>query len=159
MKKVLAEVDPSPALNFWRLIHGSFMDLPVLDWCKIFGSNAEPTHWKGVVDDPNQFRLDLLADLKISKEDWEQYWNQMKSYRDELVAHFEAGTEVANFPDLNIAMKSSCFYYNHLYVIINEGKIEHTKFMEDYAEKFYKQAKEIAIVACASTKGIRETVY
>jgi len=159
LKKVFNEIDPSPSLNFWRLIHGGFMDLPVLDWCKIFGANGEPTHWKGVVDDPAKFRTELLLKLEISQEEWEQYWNHMKDYRDELVAHFEAGTDVSTYPDLDIALKSSCFYYNYLYVVINEGKIEPTQFLEEYAERFYEQSKEIANTAYSATKGMKETVY
>jgi hypothetical protein len=32
-----------PSLNFWRLIYGNLLDVAVLEWCKVFGSDAEPT--------------------------------------------------------------------------------------------------------------------
>ncbi len=158
MKKVLAEIDPSPRLNFWRIIHGGLMDLPVLEWYKIFGANAEPTHWKGVVDDPEHFRTSLLEKLNISYQNWEKYWAHMKDYRDEFIAHFASGSDVSNYPRLDIALRSTCYYHDYLYVKINEGRIEQSPFLEEYAEKFYEQTKNIATTAYNATKDIKETV-
>ena len=49
IKRALTAVDAKPRLNFWRLIYGNQLDVAVLEWCKIFGSDGEATHWKGVV--------------------------------------------------------------------------------------------------------------
>lgn len=89
MKLVLTVVDPEPRLNFWRLIHGNQLDTAVLEWCKVFGSDGEATHWKKIIPatDHNQFRSSLLASLGISADVWATYWNEMKAYRDNLVAH------------------------------------------------------------------------
>ena len=39
LKQALHRVDNDPHLNFWRLIYGNQMDVPVLEWCKLFGSD------------------------------------------------------------------------------------------------------------------------
>lgn len=99
-----------------RLIHGNQLDSAVLEWCKVFGSDDEATHWKQVVPaaDHDQFRSDLLASLEITVDVWAAYWNEMKSYRDNLIAHHIELNKVANYPVLDLALKSSFFYYNYL---------------------------------------------
>jgi len=159
MKNVLTEIDPEPKLNFWCLIHGGFMDLPCLDWCKIFGSNAEPTHWKGIVKDIDQFKKDLLKYLEITQKEWESYWFHIKDYRDKLVAHNEVKPSVEKYPSLDIALRSSYFYYDYLENLLNEGKVEPIEPLEEYSEQFYKQAQKVAKTAIGSTKDIDESVY
>ena len=114
MKKVLSEIEPNPKLNFWRLIHGSFMDLPSLEWCKIFGSNAEPTHWKEITSDHDKFKLLLLEYLNITETEWTCYWNQMKGFRDELIAHHSLNTSVSKYPELDIALLHILMHRDHL---------------------------------------------
>lgn len=159
IKKVLSELNPNPRLNFWRIIQGGLLDLPVLDWCKVFGSNAEPTHWKGVVSDVEAFRAALLSHLQISQKEWEKYWLHMKDYRDELVAHYDADTGVTMYPSLELALKSSYFYHDYLLKVLNEGKIESLEMfetLEEYSKRFHDRSMEIAAKAIEATNGIKE---
>jgi hypothetical protein len=84
--RALTAVDPNPHLNFWRLIQGNQLDIAVLEWCKVFGSDNEATHWKKIVPsaDHNQFRNDLLVSAGIAAGEWTNYWKVMKRYRDNL---------------------------------------------------------------------------
>ncbi|WP_372777938.1 hypothetical protein [Litorivivens sp.] len=82
MKSALTTIDEDPKLNFWRLIHGGFLDLAVLEWCKVFGSNAEPTHWKGVVEDRVAFTEALLNSVGLNRDEWDSYWNHLKKKGD-----------------------------------------------------------------------------
>jgi len=159
IKYVLAELDPDPKLNFWRLIHGSFLDLPVLDWCKIFGSNAEPTHWKDVVSDISKFRNEMFSHLNITKDEWNEYWFQMKNYRDELVAHYEPNYNSETYPDLELAFKSSCFYHDYLVNLIDNETEEKMEILEEYSKRFYIQTKKIAQIAIKATDSISEVTY
>jgi hypothetical protein len=63
LKRSLSAVDPRPRLNFWRLIYGNQLDIAVIEWCKVFGSDAEASHWKTIVpmDGHGRFRSALLA--------------------------------------------------------------------------------------------------
>ena len=90
LKRVLSALDPDPALNFWRVMHGNLLDITVLEWCKLFGSDHEEhqkTHWKNVVTNQEAFRAGLLQDLGVDMKAWETYWLEMKNYRDQHVAH------------------------------------------------------------------------
>ena len=159
LKRALSTVDPHPALNFWRLIYGNLLDVAVLEWCKVFGTDTEPTHWKRVVADHDAFRSALLAALKIDQASWAAYWEKMKTYRDTLVAHHFDDSPVTHYPTLDLAIESCYFYYS--YLITELRRLGETCFpddLRDYSARFATQAKEIVEIALASTAKIKERV-
>ncbi len=84
----------------------------MLDWCKLFGSDNEkhqPTHWKDIVPVSGHadFRRKLFA--PFGEDRWRSYRKEMMNYRNKFVAHDEA-----NYPSLDIAVKSSYFYYGYV---------------------------------------------
>ena len=102
----------------------------------------------------------MLISLGLSIEEWEGYWNHMKDYRDELVAHYEMDTDVSKYPDLEIAMRSSYFYYDYLQSTLNQEVLaEPLEGLEEYSNRFYESSKKIAAKAIEATNGIKETVY
>ena len=162
MKRALTRVDPEPHLNFWRLIHGNQLDIAVLEWCKVFGSDGEATHWKTIVPPANhhQFRDALFTAAGVTVEEWAAYWKEMKAYRDNLIAHHIEMNRVPNYPMLDIALKSSYFYYS--YVIKELRLLGEMRFPDDlqvYCEAFEIQVREIAATAIASTAAIEERAY
>jgi len=114
LKQTLTEINPEPGLNFWRFIYGNLLDVAVLEWCKIFGTHAEPTHWKKLITDHDSFRNGLLAALKINEPTWVAYWEEMKNYRDNRIAHHIEYADLKNYPKLDLALESSYYYYAHL---------------------------------------------
>ena len=162
MKRALTEVDATPHLNFWRLIHGNQLDSAVLEWCKVFGSDGEATHWKKIVPPArhDQFRDGLFRAVGVTAEEWDAYWKEMKAYRDNQVAHHIELNRVANYPVLDLALRSSCFYYS--YLIKELRSLGETKYPDDlqfYCGAFESQAREIAAAAVASTAAVKERVY
>lgn len=116
LKKALTSVNDSPHLNFWRVIYGGLLDLAVLSWCKLYGSNAEPTHWKELVIDHEKFRSELLSTLDIDSKTWADYWNHMKYYRNEYIAHDLDEKIVDTFPTLDLALESCYFFITIIYI-------------------------------------------
>ena len=162
MKRALTEVAPKPHLNFWRLIHGNQLDIAVLEWCKVFSSDGEATHWKKIVPpaDHDQFRDSLFAAVGVTADEWAAYWKKMKAYRDNLVAHHIELNRVANYPSLGLAMKSSFFYYTYLIKELRAlGETRYPDELQIYCKAFESQAREIATAAVASTAAIKERVY
>lgn len=161
MKRALTQVAPEPHLNFWRLIHGNQLDIVVLEWCKVFGSDGEATHWKKIVPPANQdrFRDDLLAAVGVTADEWAAYWKEMKAYRDNLVAHHIELKRVANYPVLDLAIKSSFFYYSYLIQELRSlGETRYPDDLQIYCGAFANQTREIAAAAVASTATIKERV-
>ena len=72
--------------NYWILIFNNFLDIAVLEWCKVFGSNNDATHWSNKITKKDKFRAELLARLNYTESEWEAYWNNIKGYRDCVVA-------------------------------------------------------------------------
>lgn len=163
LKRALSAVDPDPALNFWRVLHGNLLDMATLEWCKLFGSDDEDhqqVHWKNVFDDEAGFRTGLLAHVGADQTEWTAYWQQLKSYRDQHVAHLDfSKRDVTHFPDLDQALASAVYYYQRL--IAELRALGEKRFPDDlgiYYADFLEQAREIAEAATVGTKGFRERV-
>lgn len=118
LKRVLHGTDPEPSLNFWRLIYGNCLDMAVVDWCKLFGSDNEdhqPAHWKNVVPvaDHEKFRAGLLAATGLSADEWHKEWEGVKTYRDKHAAHFDEEfirpKNNPHYPDLTVALEAAYF--------------------------------------------------
>jgi len=160
-KRALTDIEKKPQLNFWLLIYGMLLDVAVLEWCKLFGTDSEPTHWKRVVADPDRFRSDLLMALAIDELRWMEYWQDMKNYRDRHVAHHNWDLSIIDhYPELTLALKSSYFYYS--YVIAELRTRGETRFpadLDEYCARFAHQAGEIGRAALEATARFRERVY
>ncbi|WP_322026690.1 hypothetical protein [Burkholderia sp. BCC1977] len=164
LKRALAAVEPDPALNFWRVLHGNLLDIVVLEWCKLFGSDDEEhqqVHWKNVIADEEEFRTGLFAHLGIDQDLWRTYWQQMKAYRDQHVAHLDFNRrDVTHYPDLGSSMSSAVYYYGRL--IQELRALGETRFPDDlsgYYDAFQAQSIEIAQTATASTRDFTESVH
>ncbi len=162
MKRALSVVDQEPRLDFWRLIHGNQLDIAVLEWCKVFGSDGEPTHWKRIVPKTahRQFRDGLLASAGITADVWAQYWEDMKLYRDNLGAHHNESIRVAAYPRLDLALSSSAFYYGYLIKELRSmGELRFPDNLELYTTSFEQQARDVASRAVEATNGMKEGVF
>ena len=164
LKRALAQVDADPHLNFWRVMHGNLLDMAVIEWCKLFGSDdaeRQKLHWKNVFDDHEAFRSGLLAHLGIDRAALDAYWKQMKNYRDQHAAHadFEK-RDVTHYPVLDHAIASACYYYAHVIVELRrQGVRLYPDDLKPYGEAFLAQATEIAAIAVAATADIPEMVH
>lgn len=159
LKRSLAAIDADPNLNFWRIIYGNLLDISVLEWCKIFGTNSEPTHWKNIVpeDDHDSFRQDLLKNIGVDHEAWGSYRGELKTYRDTRIAHHIEELSPQNYPQLDLALQSSYFYYD--YLIKRLRSLGNQSFPDDlhiYCDDFTAQATTIAEIAIQATRGIKE---
>jgi len=162
LKRALTQTDPDPHLNFWRVIHGNLLDMAVIDWCKLFGSDDEQhqqVHWKNVFDDHDRFRSGLFQYLGITETKWRDYWTQMKTYRDQQAAHLDfSNRDVTHYPVLDLAIASSCYYYARgVAEFAHLGIIQHPADLRGYGTDFLAQAVKIAAEAVAATRAMQES--
>jgi hypothetical protein len=163
LKKALHRTCAEPHLNFWRVLYGNQMDMAVIEWCKLFGSDdtdRQPTHWKNVVADQDVFRTDLLAAVGKSESEWRDYWLSMKRYRNMFVAHHDDRRRaIANYPLLDSALASGCFYYDYIREELGKlGLDQEPSDIRRYARDFENQCAEVAAAAMAATREIEEKV-
>jgi hypothetical protein len=163
LKRALHTADPNPSLNFWRIQYGNLMDLAVIDWCKLFGSDdaeRQPIHWKNIADDQSSFRDALLKALAMTYEEWQSYWRDMKKYRDFNAAHHDPRrAEIATYPVLDKALDSAFFYFEYVQQEMQkQGTSLPPANIRTYATDFEAECLKVARIALDSTKDIPETV-
>ncbi len=99
--------------QFWINANGNFLDIVVLEWCKLFGDVGGKNYYSKVIIDPAQFKVDLLAKLELTETEFSDYIKQMRTYRDKFVAHLDE-LNMFHIPYINIAQKSTVFLYERL---------------------------------------------
>jgi len=72
--------------QFWITSNGNFLDIAVLEWCKIFGDWNSHHHWKLVIDSGDSFLMELLAELNLTKAEYNTQKAKVRHYRDKFVA-------------------------------------------------------------------------
>ena len=145
--------------NYWILAFNNFLDVAVLEWCKAFGSKGDATHWSNNVADPEVFRAGLLVRLEISEGEWRTYWENIKAYRDEVVAHHVSASKVTHYPDFGYALHASFYYYDILIKQLRAFHVfDYPNSLEDYFEKSLAQATIFSELAYRSTQSLVEIV-
>lgn len=99
--------------EFWITVNGNFYDFCVLEWCKLFADPKDKHCWKKTVEDVEQFQTELLNDLGMTEDAYEDYLKAMRKYRDKFVAHLDSDNR-ADLPHLDSAQKAVSVYYAHL---------------------------------------------
>ena len=99
--------------QFFVNANSNFLDICVLEWCKLFGDAKGKHYWKKVVTDQTAFFDGLLQSLKLTETEFESYIESMRAYRDKFVAHLD-NEDVMQVPKLGPARKSVSFLYEYL---------------------------------------------
>jgi hypothetical protein len=71
---------------FWTQVGANFLDISVLEWCKLLGDEKDKHFWRNVVTDPAAFEASLLASLGMTASDFVDLAKKMRRYRDKFVA-------------------------------------------------------------------------
>ncbi|MEY6433597.1 hypothetical protein ABC977_14420 [Thioalkalicoccus limnaeus] len=97
-------------LDFWRNANGNFIDIAVLEWCKLFADRNGKHHWRKVVPDPDGFLPGLFGSIGVSEEAFNSLCEETRTYRDKFIAHLDEG-RLMHIPRLNVIIDSSIFLY------------------------------------------------
>ena len=158
--RALHDFKEARKLNFWICMYNNAIDLAVLDWFHLFGYHNDDLHWKKVANDINDFRRKLLSLLGLTKNEWEEYRETIKTYRDKDVAHIEV-RPVSHVPEMLVALKAADFYYKNVLSEL-QSYSNYDKWPDDliaYYKDSLEQSKKIAEVACNASMNIVEKVY
>jgi hypothetical protein len=99
--------------QYWVNANGNFLDIAVLEWCKIFAERSGKHHWRKVISNNFEFATMLYAHLGMSKREFENYAKPILKYRNKFVAHLDE-ERVAHIPRIRPALKSVAYLYDHL---------------------------------------------
>lgn len=93
--------------------NSNFLDIAVLEWCKLFADPKGKHHWTKVVPDRTAFECAFLTDLSLGPDELEAFIKNVRQYRDRFLAHLD-DDEKMNIPNLDIIIASVSFLYQHL---------------------------------------------
>lgn len=102
--------------NWWIYTVNAYYDLAIINWCKLFGTYSEPTHYynliktssllcdklKKIIDpcDKQTLKRFLLDKAGVTLEEFEIYHKNTMDYRNRNVIHEEHSPEKINSGDL-----------------------------------------------------------
>ena len=98
---------------FWLTLNSDFLDICVLEWCKLFGDYKDKYHWKKIVDAPDDFKKEMFRKLGIEQINFDELWESIRSYRDKFVAHLD-DEETGMIPKFDLALEMVIFYHENV---------------------------------------------
>jgi hypothetical protein len=105
-----------PEASFVRRAISNFLDMAVLDWCKLFGNRRlEEHHWRNIVADEENFEAELLEKLRVSADEFEGVKDKILTYRNEYVSHLDSRSTMETIPWLDVAHKAVVLYHRHIF--------------------------------------------
>ena len=122
-------------------IDANFLDMAVIEWCKLFGDRNGRHFWEKVVTNQT-FEAEILTHINQTTKQFKGYIKEMREYRDKFLAHLD-DQRVMNIPALDNAQVVVEFY--HGYVVRHEATAcDLTELPTDLA-LYYKQCFEEAL--------------
>lgn len=135
--------------DFWVRANGNFLDIAVLEWCKLFAERDGKHHWKRCL--LPSFRQDLLEGLATTPEQFKKSLKVIKAYRDKHVAHLD-DVSASVYPGTEFMLCSVRLLYQALVT-----KAEQSGHLDDAptsVENFYQErlaAAQAEVLAASMT--------
>jgi hypothetical protein len=123
--------------HFWDRAHNNFVEIAVLEWCKVFGDKKGKHYSFKVVTDRTKFAKELLARLQMTQADFDIYADIMKNLRDKFIAHLDDDI-TAPLPKLDVALDSVKFLL--VYLFANENKSNYLEGVPRFPDPVYRLA-------------------
>lgn len=138
--------------SFWHSISSNALDLAVLNWCHAFGQHKDALHWKKVFPaNEAAFRDNLLTWMGIPLEEFKDFREHMKLYRDKDLAHLEL-RNISMIPAMEKALHSMAFYFHQLQAVKKDmGMNCHDKGLYDWFKIVYAKFERDAELAFGAT--------
>lgn len=93
--------------EFWTYTINAHLLRAIIDWCMVFGTDSNKIHWKKVVTDEQyqgDFRCHLRNVAGLTKEQIDEIWSKMTSFRNNYVAHRTASYSYPDVPYMDTAL-------------------------------------------------------
>lgn len=110
--------------QYWITVNGNFMDICVLEWCKLFGDRRAEHYWAKSIMDVERFTVGLSDRLNLTGEEFETYRLELRAYRDKFVAHLDE-QNTAVVPRLRKAVESVQYLYDYLVSVEDDVEAFH----------------------------------
>jgi hypothetical protein len=138
--------------EFWHLTIDAHLLCALTNWCMVFGSNTEPTHWKrlSIADSKalhKSFREGLFEATNLKQDTWRQYWKSVVDFRNKFAVHREPGFS-GRVPNFDMALTVAYYYDAWVREIISPDWVDEPP-LESFAETLRNSM--VPVVEKAST--------
>lgn len=129
-------------LDFWVNLNGNFLDIAVLSWCFLFGDVKAEFRWQNLIDDEAGFLSKMCKVIGCTEQEFQDYIGSMRTYRDKRVAHrdqYISGSPRIKYPDLDLAINSTCFLFGELHSIypVMQEVFDNSNLNDFYEERLH----------------------
>lgn len=116
VRRIIAKIALEPKQTFWVMTVNVLSGTATVEWCKVFGSWGEDTHWTQVIPKERHdiIQAGLLGAVGLSQEDWGDYRESILSYRNQMVAHHDLNARVAKYPNYDVGMLAANFMFEQI---------------------------------------------
>lgn len=99
--------------RIWTRIARNFADHCILEFCKLFGELKGKHGWRRIIAEPETFERELLANLNMTKGQFESYVAEHRRERDKFIAHLDSDP-IMQTPFFDTALSAVGFYHKRV---------------------------------------------
>lgn len=116
VKRLIEEVALDPKVSFWVYTTNVLLNEAVIQWCKVFGSTEEQTHWTKSFEQQQRekIRNELYQHLGMTKNQWREYRATVVDFRNQMAAHHDLDAAIQKYPHFGAALNAADFMYEQL---------------------------------------------
>ena len=100
-----------PSNDLWRTLNSNFLDIAVIEWCKVFAETKAIHNWRRVVLHPDVFLPQMYSDSGATKDEWDVYVCKMRLYLDKFLAHLDREPTM-HIPNMGLAQSAIFYIYD-----------------------------------------------
>ncbi|MCF8079777.1 MAG: hypothetical protein K9K88_10890 [Desulfobacterales bacterium] len=100
-----------PKNELWVTLNSNFLDISVLEWCKLFAESKAFHSFRKVTVSPDAFLPQLYSDFGATRQEWDSYLQKMREYRDKFIAHLDR-KKTMDIPTMDLAEFAIFYLYD-----------------------------------------------
>ena len=130
--------------DFWKRANGNFLDIAVLEWCKVFSERNGEHHWSRVFKLKQDWMREFCEHMRMSQKEFHTELQRVVKYRNKYVAHLEPIP--MKYPSTDFLLKSVSYLYGKIHTDprTKEAVIDYGfTATELFTEKFKRATAEV----------------
>jgi hypothetical protein len=99
--------------DFWKRANGNFLDIAVLEWCKVFSEKNGEHHWSRIFKHKQEWMREFCQYMNMSQKEFHAELQRVVKYRNKYVAHLQPIP--MKYPSMDFLLKSVSYLYGKIH--------------------------------------------